>query len=72
MSLGAVLSEILSLIAFLGSLLPVGLYLVGTPGIIAFTRAANLRYLVAEFMMLSESKNALVKECKLPCQSWIL
>jgi len=46
------LQPLLLLLAFLGSFVPVGYYLLGTPGVFAFIGVADLGYAVAGAIML--------------------
>jgi hypothetical protein len=48
---------VILLLAFIGSFVPVGYYLLGTPGVFALIGVADLGYLVASALMFLDARN---------------
>jgi hypothetical protein len=51
------LRPMILLLAFIGSFVPVGAYLLGTPGVFALIGVADLGYLVASALMFLDARN---------------
>lgn len=41
-------------VAFVGSFIPIGLYMLGTPGVFAFIGGANVLYLIAAIVLITD------------------
>jgi hypothetical protein len=41
-------------VAFVGSFMPIGLYMLGTPGVFAFIGVANVLYLIAAIVLITD------------------